>query len=226
MSDALSGIFSTTVPVVMAHPALLEPRKFKDSKGRESGEPKYSASFLFDPDSPDFKSIKGLALAIAKAKWPGRDIAADFKARSFSFPWSNGTQIADRRAKKLADAGKEDDHKGDFQRGFMVLKSSSKYQPRLSVIENGKIIDLEGPAVLAAKSKFYFGVLALAQFNFVAYEGVGQNPDGVTAYLNIVVSTNRGDKLTSSAQASEVFKGYMGSVSAEDPTAGDDDIPF
>lgn len=226
----LNGIFDLTVPVVLAHPHLFEAVKFKRN-GKEQGEPKYGASFVFDADNPDLKDLKARAVALAKAKWPGRDIAADFKAKQFKFPWASGDGIVLKRVAKLQAAGKQDDHKGDFQLGKVVLKSSSKYAPRMAVIANGKIVDLDSANTSGFKGQFYFGVKVLAQLNLVAYDGVGETGlDGVTAYINLVLSTNKGERLSGGASAAEVFKGYVGTVSAEDPTAGgenlDDEIPF
>jgi hypothetical protein len=81
-----------------------------------------------------------------------------------------------------------------------------------------------------AKDKFYSGVNVLAQFNFEAYDGVDPNPDGVTAYLNMICSLGTGDRVMGAgASAADVFKGYVGSMSNIDPTGGlglDDEIPF
>jgi len=44
----------------------------------------------------------------------------------------------------------------------------------------------------------------------------------VTAYLNMVCVTEKGPKLAGGGQsASEVFKGYIGTTSQEDPTGGE-----
>ena len=89
------------------------------------------------------------------------------------------------------------------------------------------MVDYEGPAIALNIKKFFFGAEVYAQVNLVAYKGVGANPDGVTAYLNMVVATGKGTRITSAKSASEVFSGYAGRVSDEDPTAGgDDEIPF
>lgn len=234
MSSTPESIFNLTVPVVLSHPHLLEAVKFKGKNGKETGEPKYSGSFVFPQDNPDLSGLKALALSVAKAKWPGRDVVADAKAREFAFPFSNGDVLIQKRIKALKDKNKEYTGDADFQKGATILKSSSKFQPRLSIVENGKVIDLTDETIKVHKNKFYFGVFALAQFNFVGYDGVGQNPDGVTAYLNMVLSLNRGEKLTSGGpSAAEVFAGYAGNLSAEDPTTGlpagddlNDDIPF
>lgn len=213
---AVSGVYNLTEPVVMTFPNLLVPKAF-GQKGKESGEPKFSANFAFAPDSADLKAMKATAARVARAKWPG----IDFKV--LAFPFSNGDKLADE-----AKAAKKD---REYYRGHVIVAARSKYEPRLSGIENGVAVDYEGDARKAANAKFYSGVKVLAQVNFVAYKGVGRNPDGVTAYLNMIFTTNKGTRLSTSQSAAEVFKGYVGNISAEDPTAGrremiDDEIPF
>lgn len=235
MATNTDGIYTLTIPVVMAHPSLIEAKKFKGKNGKESGDPKFGASFLFDPESADLKAMKAKAMQVAAAKWPGRNCAAESKgsvveengekirlAPTFKFPFSSGDTIANKRVAKLKAEGKEDDGKGDFQRGKVVVKTASKFAPRLAVLLNGKPVDLEGDAIKANAGKFYSGTHVLAQFNFVPYDKVGETgTDGVTVYLNSVLTLNKGEKLSSGgAPAAEVFKGYVGSASDEDPTAG------
>lgn len=214
--EAISGIYNLTEPVVMTFPNLLTPKKF-GQKGKETGEPKYSANFSFNPDSADLKGMKAVAARVARAKWPGRDF------KELAFPFSNGTKLADD-----AKANKKD---REYYRGKVVVAARSKYEPHLSGIENGVAVDYENEARQAAAKKFFSGVEVLAQVNFVAYKGVGKNPDGITAYLNMVFTTGKGVRIAGGQTAAEVFKGYVGTISAEDPTAGaaadlDDEIPF
>lgn len=214
MADKQDTSVSLTKPVILDHPNLFEARAI-GPKGREQGKPKYSANFIFPADHPDLKGLVAKAKEVAQARWPGRELA------SLKFPFSKGEKLAEKAKAKGKD--------GEYLRGNTVISSRSQYEPRLSVIENKKLIELEGPARVAAKSKFYRGVEVLAQFNFVAYEGVGENPDGVTAYLNMICSLNQGKRMAGGQSAAEVFKGYAGVVSQEDPTAGsedDDEIPF
>ena len=231
MSDkeaSTSGIVATTTPVVQAFPALTEARKFK-SGGRESGEPKYSDSFVFDPASPDLQRLKAAAVAQAQAKWPGRDIGAEFKAGTFAMPFTSGNGIIAKTKAKAEAAGKEYEGKADFMKDKIIIKASSKYPPRLAYIENGKISPvLEGPALAANKNKFFFGAEVLFEVNLVAYDKVGERGvDGVTAYLNQVLTTGKGKRLSGGSDPADTFAGYAGKLSQEDPTKGlDDGLPF
>ena len=216
-----TGLFNFTAPAVLVFPNLFEAKKFKKN-GKEAGEAKYGGTLILSPDHADLAALKARAIAVAKAKWPGRDLQADFKNGELRMPWQSGDKLAEKRVKKLTNAGKDDDGKGDFQKGKVVIKTSSKYQPRLSVINAGKIVDLEESTFTAHKSKFYSGTQVLAQVNLVPYDGVGEDgKDGVTAYLNMVLTLNKGERIGGSGPAaSEVFKGYVGNVTDEDPTGG------
>ena len=212
-----TGIYTLMKPAILTHPDNLFVARGFGKKGKETGEAKFSANFVFEPDSEDLKGMKATAARVARAKWPNRDF------KELSFPFKSGDKLADARKQK---SGKDD---GDFQRGKVVVAGRSKYEPRLSGVENGKVVDYEGDARKQAKQHFYFGVEALAQFNFVAYDGVGANPDGITAYLNMVHTTKRGKRLAGGTSAAETFKDYAGHASQEDPTGGeklDDEIPF
>jgi hypothetical protein len=224
-STQLPDSFTTTVPVLLSHPHLFQAVKFKDPRtGKESGEPKFSANFVFEADSADLKALKAQAAAVAKAKWPGRDL------KTLVFPFKDGSKLADARKTACEKKGREPD--GEFQRGKVILVTRSKYPPRLSFVENGRIIDVDDPLdtndpqVVKAKNKLFFGALVLAQFRFVTHE-VGSNTPGVNCYPQMICATGKGERLASRASGSETFKGYVGQVSAEDPTGyPDDDIPF
>lgn len=211
--DNTIGIYNTTVPAVMAFPALHEAKQYmKDGKAK--GEPKFGATFIFNPASPDIAGMKKKAAEVARARWPNVALA-DVK-----FPFLRGDQAADKRKEK---AGKDD---ADFMRGMIVLKANSKYPPALSGIEGGKIVDFDNDmARTANKAKFYFGVEVLAQVNFVAYES-DDDTKGVTAYLNMVLTTNKGKKLGGTRpSAQQSFSGYVGTYSTDNPI-GDDEISF
>jgi hypothetical protein len=232
MSD-VSGIVTVNTPVVSVLNNLVEARRFKDAQGKEQGDPKYGSVLVFDKEHPNLNAIKEAAVAIAKAKWPGRDVGADYKAKLLKMPWRNGDDWIARNAAKLAKKGKEDDHKYDYMAGKVVLKSASKFRPRLSFIENGKITpDLDDAGIQRHKAKFYNGVEALVEINLVAFDAVKEgDADNITAYLNIFCSTNTGKRVGGGRSASEAFAGYAGKAKPEDPTKGDpdgldDEIPF
>jgi hypothetical protein len=213
MSDDNEGVISITKPVILTFPNLDEARAVKGPNGKPSGEPKFSANFEIEADHEDLAALKARAVAVAKAKWPGRDL------KELAFPFSSGDKLADKAAAKKKDR--------EFSRGKAVLVSRSKFQPNLSVVEGGKIVEIDGNDKGKVKKLFYSGVRVLAQFNFTAYDGVGANPDGVTAYLNKVLSLNQGTRLTGGASSAEVFKDYIGAATDYDPTEGlDDEIPF
>lgn len=207
MSDTVDGRYALTQPVIMAFPQLFEA-KAVGKKGQATGKPKYSANFVLVRDGVDHKALKDLAIKIANERWPGRSI------KELKFPFSNGDKLADARIAK----GKKD---GEFQRGHSVLISRSTYEPALATYKNGQAIDLAGANRAAAKNEFYPGVMVLASFTLAPYDGVGQNPDGVCAYLQSVMTLNKGTRLAGGqAAASETFKGYVGHATDEDPTVG------
>lgn len=215
MSDH-PGLFNLTAPAVMIFPSLFEPKAIQIA-GKPAGEPKYGANFMFGPEHPDLTGLKAAMVAVARAKWPGRDL------KGLAFPLANGDKLADQRRERT---GKDD---REFQRGKVLLKARAKFQPRLSAIINGKLVDLEGPAMASHKSLFFFGAEVLIQVNFATYLGVGNNSDGVTAYLNMVLTTGKGERLGSSRQsAAEAFAGYVGHSTNYDPRGAgyDDEIPF
>ncbi len=224
--NQVSYIF--TSPAVTAFPALLEPRKFKRN-GRETGDPKFGGTWLLGPDHPDLAGVKAAAAKAAQAKWPGRSLA------ELKFPFSVGDKMCAERIARLKKEGKDDDGKGDFMKGHTLLKAGSKYRPKLAFIQNGKIIEIDDESLKVHGGKFYFGVQALIQVNFVAYDKINEDAkDGVTAYLQQVLTLNKGERLAGGQSAAEVFKGYAGKASEIDPTGGDDlmsaagsdEIPF
>jgi hypothetical protein len=213
-----TGLFTLEEPATLTFPDNLFTARAIGPKGKEQGTPKFSSNFEFAPDSADLKRMKAQAVAVAREKWPDRDL------KELKFPFSSGDKLADKATAKGKDR--------EFSRGKVVVAARSKYPPRLSAVIDGKLVEFTDDTRATAKARFYFGVNVLAQFNLVAYDGVGANPDGVTAYLNMVCSLGTGDRLSSGgASAAEVFKGYAGHLSEEDPTGGagldlDDEIPF
>lgn len=201
-------VVSLTSPATLTFPNLLEPRAVKGPNGKPNGEPKFSVNLEFNPDHPDLGRIKAKAAEVARAKWPGRDL------RELAVPWTSG----DKLAAKAKAKGKN----REFSEGKVVVTARSKFRPTLSFLEGGKIVELEDDSGIKANiRKFYSGCDVLAEVRLQAYDGVGQNPDGVNAYINQVMSLNRGKKVAGGGKsATETFKDVVGKFSAEDPTEG------
>lgn len=228
----IDGTYNTKTPVLLGLNDLLEPRAFGQKRGQEAKAGsvlKYTAALAFDPAGEDMKNLKTLAVQVAKGFFPGRDVVGDSRLspKLFAFPFKDGTVLADKRNAECARLEKKPD--GDWQRGKIIISARSKYQPALGVIVAGKVVDLDNPALIAQYKKLLdAGMEAYVQIKLVGYKGVGANPDGVNAYLNIVTATGKGAAIFSGGRsASETFGGYAGKVSAEAPSAGlDDEIPF
>lgn len=218
------NIYTTRRPVRLLWPHLFEARPFKDPATGREGEPKFDASFIIAADHPDLLPIKQFCAAVAAKAFPGRELKTlgqmDSKGRwKAGFPFESGT----KRADDAVAAGKD----LEFLRDTAVLtaRTGAKYPPRLAVMVNGKATDYYGELRGTAQSAMYSGVNVLAEFNFQPYEGFG---GGVTAYLNYVLSTNTGDRLSGGGGAEDRFSEYLGTITNEDPAAGmrDEEIPF
>jgi hypothetical protein len=203
---------------------VLQARKFKKN-GKEVGEAKYDATFVLD--AAELTAIKDKAIEVAKARFPGRNL------KELAWPFKSRNQMVEAAGKAAGKKGKSiEDAKQKaaelYEEGKFFLKASSKYEPQLSYLDGKKIVEFTDTNRGLAKQKFYNGCYVVAQVNFVAYEG--DEDDGVTAYLDQVLWIKDGPKI-GGVSAAEAFKGYIGSVSGEDPTGGqgadlDDEIPF
>lgn len=235
MSDVQSFTMTKPAPMIWCHAISPRPERTVNGEKFPAG---YEATFLFPADHPDLAEIKKLLGATAAGfdkfaeKIAGNKAAGRSPYDGLKFPLENGT--------KMADAGKAKDRDREFLRGAAVFKAKSNVAkrdgtplspPRLVVLQNGKYVrysdEHERPL---AKKFFYSGVLAIGTFNFVPYAGMG---GGVSAYLNEILSLNAGDPIATGADdeakygSPDKFSGYVGKVSAEDPTVGmDDEIPF
>ena len=212
MTDKVDGNFTVTAPVTGVFlETLFEPKAIGGGDQK-----KWSGTFLFEPDHPNLDQMKATMVAVAKAKWPSRDL----KELHFCIE-SGDTANAKREAKNKVPY--------DFFSGKVVLvaRKPEKNPPRLGIVENGQVRELSGDARAAVKSKFYNGCKVFLQIGFSTYPGVGANPDGVNAYLNQVLWVADGERLGGYSME-DTFSGFVGQVSAEDPTAGstDDEIPF
>lgn len=206
----VDGRIALLKPVRALFCNVLNARKFKKN-GKEVGEAKYDATLVLDND--DVKAIKDKMLSVAKAKWPSRDL------KELKFPIKKAETVAAKAKAKNKDASIYTD-------GTFIMAARSKYEPQLSYLDGKKVVEFTEANRGLAKSKFYNGCYIVAQLNFVPYEG--DEDDGVTAYLDAVLWVKDGPKI-GGVSAAEAFKGYVGTVSGEDPTGGqvlDDEIQF
>lgn len=216
---------------------IAEAKAFQ-KKGQAKGDPKYSAVFIVDPENADLAKLKAEAVAMLKAKAAGKTLRTrrltqeELDSGNFvevQVPWKDGTKEADR----MKAAGKD----GEVFRGKVLVKASSKYQPALSAIVDKKVVDFvtDEAKAQAGKKYFYSGAYLVPSFGLHWYKGDEGKPDGVSLYLNAVLFAKNGPRLGGRQHnAAEAFKGYIGSISEEDPTGGaaftadelDDEIPF
>jgi hypothetical protein len=225
MSDENVGRFQTTVPVMLVNPQLDEPKPYTDPKTKKaSGEPKYTARLVLDPESEDFKTLKALVSAAAKAKHPGTPFA------DLAFPFKNGNAQIEKSKKALDVADKKYDGRLDYLSGKVFLDCRSQFPPLFAGIINGRLVDIASDEKAQIQKVFFPGALVYAVLKVNAYDAVGSNKAGVQVFLNEIMATGQGKRIASgSRSAAETFKGVAGKVTAEDPTAGsvgDDEIPF
>lgn len=227
--NKVDGRYALTVPARMPFGDPFTAKIVIKEKGKyvvrepktpaEAATAKFSITFMLGADSPDLIPMKQKAVQVAQAQWPGRDM------KELKFPWETGDK---RIAKEKATAEKEGRKPRDnaFMAGNLLVTARTKNRPALAYIENGQIIDVNDATLSIAKSKIYPGCYVVAKINFATYEGQRDeetgfgNPDGVNAYLDMVMKVKDGERIGGGPSASVVFKDYIGTMTAEDPTAG------
>ena len=231
MAKTTPVTFQFTSPVVLAHPNLFTPRKFRDERGVESGEPKYDFRAVIRPDHPELQAFRAKLIEVAKATWPNAVFSDPLN------PPAPGTQFPAnylpvewciRSGDKMADKAKMQNPPRDREayRGYWVLTSRGQYTPGLSVVLNGRVKDIpmSGEERAAAEPYFYGGVEALIEVQLVGYQ-VGNNNPVITAYPNVILSLNRGEKIAAfsggtARSGAATFSAHIGQFTQSDPTAG------
>lgn len=213
MADKIptENYYTMSRPTLVSFPNLIKARKVKIN-GKETGKEKFSINFEFPADHPDLPHIKALLIRVAKEAWGSIE--------GVHFPISSGEAAADK--------AKKDGKEREWSRGRAVLVSRSDFAPKLGAILNKQLVAFVGDDRSRAEPYFYTGVEAGGTISVQAQ--TTEQGKFVVAYLNEVVSLNKGDRLTGggSVEQNDTFKGYVGLVSAEDPTGGaglDDEIP-
>jgi hypothetical protein len=197
-------------PCILVWPSLVEPKAYKDPKTGIMGKPKYQAHFCFKPDHPDIKRIKEMALDALRSKYDP-DVVSTQDAK---FPWRTGDQTADKRKAK----GKAAEF---FREYALVMIANSPKYVHLGEWVDGRAVQFHSEADRkAAAEKFYSGVAAVARFSFKPYFSEMTEKHGVTAYVNMVATFNKGKRL--GADMGDVFKDVSGYDTDDDPTGGSD----
>lgn len=182
-------------------PNLFEPSAPKDGKGRDLGEPRYSVLLL--GTDQEIKEVADLVRKVAANDFPNHSL------KDLALPIISGDQEAAKAEKK--------DKNGDFFKGMKVIKASSKFKPGVVDPNLNEIIN---------SSDLYSGCYGRAELNIVGYNGVGQNPDGIKAYINNFQKLDDGERLVGRT-AKDVFSPAGGTASAGgDADDLDDDIPI
>lgn len=202
---------------------IVKARAFKGKEGSE----KFGARFIMEPDAEDFKRLKAEITTLLQTKNPGKKLVPRRLTQEelevgnvieVHVPWNSG----DAENKKFLAASKPE---VEAYKGKIVLKTSSKYQPAMGVIQKGAVVDLVTEEARAAAGKFFYsGAFLIPRevgLNYYPASSDGK-PAGVSLYLNVVIFHKDGEKIGGGGQrsAAEAFKGYLGKISEEDPTAG------
>lgn len=225
--ESITYTFIAPVRTGFAH--LLKAQPYKEN-GVEKGEPRYDATFIMEPDSADLAALKKLVIAELQAAYPGKTMVprrltqeqVDAGAVEVKLPWSDGTKSADKA--KAATPPKDQ----EFLRGKVALRAASKYAPALSAIVGGQIVTFGDDVRAAQDGKFHAGSYVVPHVRLNVYPAREGKPGGVSLWLNSVLFIKDGPRIGGGNNATETFKGYMGSHTAEDPgtNALDDEIPF
>lgn len=237
MQGKAQGVmFQFTHPIVLSHPNLFTPRKFRDPRtNQETGEPKYDTRFMLEPNHPDLPALREKLIEAARLAWPNAKFSdplvfprplpgqiADPLFMPVDWPIRSGDEIANKA--KMSQPPKD----REAFRGKLVLVSRGQYAPGLSYPNpNGAgIVDapMSGPERMACEQYFYGGVHALAQVQLVGYQ-VGNNAPVIAVYPNVVFSLNRGDKVAAFAggtakSGASTFAHYAGHESSVNPAEG------
>lgn len=223
MSNAVDGRITTANKVRAIFCNVVAGRKFLE-KGKEVGDTRYDATVVLD--KAEFEHLVAKAKEVARAQWPTRDL------KELKFPFTSKTKAVEdaggRAAKKNKDVeAAKASLAALIPDGCFVFKASSKYEPQISVLSGGKIVEVPSANRAVVGKQFYNGCHIALALNFVAYVGKKlADPDGVTAYLDAAIWLADGERIGGVNQA-ERFKGYAGKATAEDPTENlDDEIAF
>lgn len=223
--------FTTTEPIATAFfDKIVSPKKFKEG-GMEKGDPRYSGTFIFRKDSEDLATLKALVADGLKKAFPGRKFSSkrltqeqvDAGVMEVNLPWEDGDAFADKGEKQ------DPPRDNKWARGHVLVKTGSdeKHPPALSKLENGRVVELNDPAVRqGAAGLFKDGCFCAVQFGLNIYPPKNDKPGGCSLWPRTIMFVKSGPVTTGGGgvNQAEVFRAYVGQVKAENPM--DDEIPF
>lgn len=172
-----NGTKVITNKVRLSYANLLQPKAF------EGQEAKYSTMLLIDKD--DKETVKLMKEAIKEAY----EAAKGDKLKGVK---------TDRLKTTLRDGDDEfdTDERPEFANKYFI-NVSSKTKPGLVKREGGMTVKTDDP------DEIYSGVYAFASINFYAYNTAGNK--GISAGLNNIMTTGKGDYLGGRASADADF---------------------
>lgn len=174
----INGTKVITNKVRLSFVHVLEPHAMEEGQ-----EKKYSTMLLIPKD--DKETIKYMKQAIKAAY----EAAKSDKLKGVKF---------DKLKITLRDGDDEMDieERPEFE-GMYFMNVSSKTQPQVVKREDGMLVKTDSP------DDVYSGVYAIASVNFYAYNTAGNK--GVSAGLNNILTTGKGDYLGGRANAESDF---------------------
>lgn len=189
---------------------VITPRAYKEN-GVAKGDPTFDATFVLTPEQ--LAEVLKVAKAVANEQWPGKAL------KELKLPFKKAEVAIAIAIEKKKDSS-------IYTPGTYLLEARTKKQPILSWLEGGKVVEQRIENAAVVKQKFYHGCWTVPRLNFAIKT---KNGDGIKAYLDNLFWYKDGEKIGGISSA-EMFKGYIGSVSTEDPTGSstdlDDEIPF
>lgn len=172
-----NGTKVITNKVRLSYANLLEPKAF------EGQEPKYSTMLLIDKDD---KETLDLIKAAMKEAFEGA------KADKLKGVKPNMVKTTLRDGDEEFDTDERPEMKNK-----MFINVSSKTKPGLVKREGGMTVKTDDP------EEIYSGVYAFASINFYAFNTAGNK--GISAGLNNIMTTGKGDYLGGRASADSDF---------------------
>lgn len=216
--------FSKT-PKQINHLELFEAKAI-NIPGADPNKKSFQVQWLFEPDDPELKIIVDEATKILQmvAAERGTSLQGLRRGTDFHWPIMAGNDFIARTKDRAARRGKTYEDKWEGHCAGKVLlftKAYEAYPPNLFVPVGGKFIHLADPTARAAqRHMFYRGMKALGLVVLSGFN-TSEKSWGVTAFVNEVVSTGKGDRIGSTVSSATDYGApdVEGNVTDFDPAA-------